>query len=110
MWSPVCTDKLGVENGDIPDANFAASETQGQGHPSDARLNGGSGWLVPSGATSPWIEVDIGYVTSVSGLLTQGHGSSAYWITRLRVKTKATASYSLYMVNITQTEFMIILK
>ena len=86
------------------------SETQGSRRNAyDGRLNGDSEWLVPSGASYPWIQVDIGYVTSVSGLLTQGDARVSYWITQLKVQTAVTISgFSPYMVNITQTEFMII--
>ena len=84
--SLVCTDKLGVENGDIPDANFEASDWQGAFRPFKARLNSESKWIAPSTVSSPWIQVDIGYTTSVSGLLTQGSGGSS-WISKLKVST-----------------------
>ena len=47
--------------------------------------------MVSDSIQQPWMEVDIGYVTAVSGLLTQGDGGSsagnADWITKLKVYT-----------------------
>ena len=84
-----CTDYLGVENGDIPDANFNAS----RGFPFRARLNGPTVWWVNGTTSSPWIQVDIGYSTNITGLLTQ---SMKYkqdtWITKLKVSTFTTTS------------------
>ena len=87
--SPIaCEDKLGVENGHIPDANFeASSNTNAVHYPAyKARLNGASVWSASSESVS-WIQVDIGYSTSVSGLLTQGGGDEGGWITKLKVST-----------------------
>ena len=89
--SPIaCTDKLGVENGDIPDANFEASSNTNAAY--KARLNRAIEWSTSSGS-SPWIKVDIGYSTSVSGLLTQGGGGNgAGWISKLTVSTFIAAN------------------
>ena len=87
-----CRDKLGVENGDIPDANFAASDWHtgpyNDFYPHRARLNGSLCWAVNQG-TSPWVQVDIGYTTSLSGLLSQGYKGKQtdFWITKIKVST-----------------------
>ena len=49
----------------------------------------------------PWMEVDIGYVTAVSGLLTQGDGgsSAADWITKLKVLTYVPSQSGVYIRN-----------
>ena len=82
-----------MENGDIPDANFEASHSSTSAH--YARLNNSPTlWLVDGDISSPWIEVDIGYSTSVSGLLTQGYKwnrIAEYWITKLKVSTFTSA-------------------
>ena len=98
-----CTDALGVENGDIPDENFKASVWVG-GHGGiysahNARLNGGTTWAASSSNLCPWIQVDIGDATSVSGLLTQGDGGESIvrsydWITELKVSTFLTTDDS----------------
>ena len=89
-----CTDYLGVENGDIPDANFNASHAQGSAY--NARLNEPSAWRVDGSTSGPWIQVDIGYSTNVTGLLTQGKRysspSSENWITKLKVSTFTTTA------------------
>ena len=41
------------------------------------------------GDYGPWIRVDIGYPTTVSGILTQG--GEWYWMTQLKVSTFSTA-------------------
>ena len=84
-----CTDYLGVENGDIPDANFDASHNKEYAY--NARLNGPTAWWAPGSTSSPWIQVDIGYSTTVTGLLTQGK-SLRCWIAQLKVSTFATTS------------------
>ena len=97
VFLPVCTDKLGVKNGDIPNANLQASYSRSS-HPAyKARLDGSSVWSVEGKIPSPWIQADIGYVTSVSGLLTQGDGgtfasiANKDWITQLKVSTSSAA-------------------
>lgn len=52
-----------------------------------ARLNGSSYWEVKGIHQRPWVQVDIGYSTAVSGLLTQGGGKN--WVTKLKVSTSA---------------------
>ena len=86
----VCTDQLGVENGDIPDENFEASDSARGNDPHNARLNNQGAWI--SYNPNAWIQVDIGYTTSVSGLLTQGGSPIWYdWITQLSVSTFTAA-------------------
>ena len=97
----VCTEKLGVENGDIPHENFDASHDDISFPAYKARLNGASVWSSPAGPVDgrvdePWIQVDIGYTTNVSGLLTQGDGgtdaqATPDWITKLKVSTSSTS-------------------
>ena len=93
-----CTEKLGVENiRDIPDTNFKASysfEPYSTYGPHKARLNGqGVPWHVPGSIPNPWIQVDNGYLTNVTGLLTQGYtwGGVGCWITKLKVSTFTVA-------------------
>ena len=83
-----------MESGGIPDANFEASHKYNASYgPHKARLHGPSGWGVSTSISSPWIQVDIGYSTNVTGLLTQGSqalqsdGGQYYWITKLTVST-----------------------
>ena len=90
-----CQDKLGMENGEIPNANIKGSRIRTfDGMTYDAhlaRLNSVTyTWLVESSKGSmPWIQADIGYQTCVTGLITQGNGTPKYpdWITKLTVST-----------------------
>ena len=87
-----------MENGDIPDANIEASHSLNDSKygPQQARLNGqGKPWRVSGSVSSPWIQVDIGYSTSVSGLLTQGYENDngvGRWITKLKVSSFTAAN------------------
>ncbi len=60
----VCLDKLGMENGDIPDDNIQAShEAPGSNRKAEyGRLNGSSRWAAGGSddALEPWIQADIG--------------------------------------------------
>ena len=81
-----CYDRLGVENGDIPDGNIQASSIyniNGLYHAHKGRLNAGSSWAAPG--HQPWIQADVGYQTYVSGVATQGYGNS--WVTSIKVST-----------------------
>ena len=84
----VCYDKLGVEDGTIPDDKLEASAVFGQYVASKGRLNGASFWGAPDhvdDGITPWIQADIGYQTYVSGVMTQG--SVSHWITSIKVST-----------------------
>ena len=69
-----CDDKLGMENGDIPNKNIKASSKYGPNYPAQyARLNGEKGgWFAAQEDNQPWIQADIGYQTYVSGVVTEG--------------------------------------
>ena len=77
-----------MENGDIPDINIQAlSYYTSNYYAHYGRLNGGKFWYTRS-STKPWIQADIGYQTYVSGVATQGGGSSGCcWVTSFRVST-----------------------
>ena len=70
----VCSDYLGMENGDIPNENIEASHQYSSYPASKARLNGIKFWACAGSLASPWIQADIGYQTYVSGVITQGDG------------------------------------
>ena len=90
-----CQDKLGMENGDIPDANIKASQMKiwnGKTyHAHQARLNSMEfTWLLEDSSGNIWIQADIGYQTCVTGVITQGDGgtgSNPDWFTKLKVST-----------------------
>ena len=89
-----CYDHLGMENGDIADENIIASSeiTNPQIYnPWLARLNGDLKWIASNSDPQPWIQADIGYQTTVSGVVTQGEGAnggtSIDWIKSIKVST-----------------------
>ncbi|XP_072017426.1 lactadherin-like [Amphiura filiformis] len=76
----VCVDNLGMTNSDIPDANIhASSEYSSSYGATKGRLNGSSYWKAAHSQAGPiWIEVDIGYLTHVFGVITQGSGQASH--------------------------------
>ncbi|XP_072048337.1 lactadherin-like [Amphiura filiformis] len=71
--SSVCSDYLGMESGEIGDADITASATE-EGFPAtNARLNGNGAWSADD-STIEWIQANIGYQTYVWGIITQGDG------------------------------------
>ncbi len=55
----MCTDPLGMANGDIPDANIQAS-TESEALAKDGRLNAVGCWRASIDDTTPWIHANIG--------------------------------------------------
>jgi len=88
LESSPCMRSLGFDHGLFPLSAFSASSAINSGQPSDARLHGASAWI-PSLHTDSYLEIDLGPVTLVSAVSTQGHPSKTAW-------TKAyTLQYSL---------------
>ncbi|XP_072041784.1 uncharacterized protein [Amphiura filiformis] len=100
---PVCIDYLGLEKSDIPDANILASSEYSDSHGAKAgRLNGQLFWLPDwyQTQTGPiWIQADIGYLTYVLGLITQGNGDTSYpdWVTSFTVSTFLTGANEVFV-------------
>ena len=92
----VCQDRLGVENGDIGNGDIEASHAEKNWPGSDGRLNGERRWSADeSSHVKPWIQADIRYHTSVSGVLIQGDGDSGNgddWVTSFKVSTSLDSS------------------
>ena len=88
-----------MKNGDIPHENIQASGyiTKGDGwsfYPWLGRLNSEGEkkfWAEWGYKADPWIQADIGYQTSVAGVITQGDGNqedkTPVWVTTLKVST-----------------------
>ena len=91
----VCYDRLGIENGDIPDGRILASVVYDDPYRPAwyARLNGPRKWSVDGSEVEPWIQADIQNQTNVSGVLTQGDGDRGLyygeWVTSFKVSTFA---------------------
>ncbi|XP_072017349.1 retinoschisin-like [Amphiura filiformis] len=89
----VCIDYLGIRNGDIPDENIKASSEYSSRHTvSKGRLNGKPPtWHAAASQNgTTWIQADIGYQTYVSGVITQGDGTTGVgvdYVTSFKVST-----------------------
>ena len=89
-------EKLGLEDGSIPDESLSASSNWELNFFSIAaggRLNKiptGSyigAWCPSVADTNQWIQVDLGNPTYVTGVLTQGrYGKFAQWVTTYKVQ------------------------
>ena len=78
---------LGMENGDIPDENIHASSVNEYFYARKGRLNKQFGWSPEEKDILPWIEADVGYVTSVTGVIIQGGGEYYdFWVTSVHVE------------------------
>ena len=82
-----------MENRAIPDSSITASSQARWASAAHGRLNGARFWS-PSGSdasANPWIQAYIGYLTYVSGVMTQGDGGVGPpdWVTSLKVSSSA---------------------
>ena len=84
-----------MENRAIPDAQItASSEWNSQHGASNGRLNFQAGggrtgaWSAKSNDLNQWLQVDLGHVTEVTGIKTQGRSDNNQWV------TSYTVSYS----------------
>ncbi|XP_022111299.1 retinoschisin-like [Acanthaster planci] len=64
---------LGLSDGTIADSQISASSSQPTFNAQEARLFVGDGWASESIDTNPWIEVDLGESTVVSGVVTEAY-------------------------------------
>ncbi|XP_038060598.1 lactadherin-like [Patiria miniata] len=72
-----CLQPLGMADGTIQDNRITASSSRHCCPASDGRLYSNNKWLT-SISNDPWIEVDLVQSTVVTGVTTQGSGSSSY--------------------------------
>ena len=105
--------RLGLEDSSIPDENITASSNfeaeggyTGVSTPSGARLNkippDGppiGAWHPASTDTEPWIQVDLGSPTYVTGVLMQGRQDhTGQWVTKYKVQYQPPSQTSLIEV------------
>ncbi|KXJ04232.1 Neuropilin-1 [Exaiptasia diaphana] len=80
-----------MESGVIPDSNITASSNYGSGYaPAKARLNfvqdgAAAAWASASKSVGEWIQVDLGKLTNVTGIATQGNYENE-WVTSYSLK------------------------
>ncbi|XP_068508936.1 uncharacterized protein [Syngnathus scovelli] len=68
----VCLDSLGIADGSLADSLFKASSSMEDATPEKARLNGESCWKPSKDPIGSWIQVNLGYMRKVTGIVTQG--------------------------------------
>ncbi|XP_071959441.1 uncharacterized protein [Antedon mediterranea] len=80
-----CVHRLGIEDGTILDEQLmASSEFSGQYSAKYGRLNSVSGsgaWSSGVLDNNQWLQVDLGSLTKVTGVITQGRPTFSQWVT-----------------------------
>lgn len=65
-------------------------DTNHPGHTHSMLDDSGPAWIAKlDGAKTHWMKIDLGGVTCINGLITQGRASSTQWVTKYRVETSA---------------------
>ena len=84
-----------MESGAIPNSAITASSQDLWATAAHGRLNGARFWTPSPLDAEPWIQADIGYLTNVSGVITQGNGgiSTDNWVTSLKVSTSVDTEH-----------------
>ncbi|KAI8514078.1 hypothetical protein Bbelb_084020 [Branchiostoma belcheri] len=91
----VCQNPLGMESGAIPDSSITASavDTHSQLQPRYGRLQGTAGWGGWGSGRSiigQWLQVDLGVIKRITGIVTQGAHMQVYsgysWVTSYKLE------------------------
>ncbi|XP_071941053.1 uncharacterized protein [Antedon mediterranea] len=85
-----CNNDLGIENGKIPNSQMTASSFFNTGsqsnHPYKGRLQGSGYWAPATKDSTEYIQVDLGSLSQVSQVATQGSGGLSERVTEYNVK------------------------
>ncbi|XP_019637229.1 PREDICTED: uncharacterized protein LOC109479680 [Branchiostoma belcheri] len=78
---------IGMESGFIPDESITAStEYSYYLRASEARLQGSSSWASGPLDLSQWLQVDLGWMHPISGVITQGRPDRDQWVTSYKLQ------------------------
>ena len=112
--STVCDTPLGMENHRIPDSQITAStvyynlQTHGATHARLNRPNGYSGssggWEAGVNDVHQWIQVDLGIVKIVSGIVLQGRDGWGHWVRKYQVHYSADSVSWMWVTNVNQKD------
>ena len=80
-----CTSNLGVDHGNISDAQITASTSKGTAYPYLGRLNSSTYWAADVANQNQWIQVALYSKTEVTGVIVQGRHDADEWITLYKV-------------------------
>ncbi|XP_048583976.1 uncharacterized protein LOC5501433 isoform X1 [Nematostella vectensis] len=76
-----CQQALGIENKGIRDEQMTTSSKQDDSHGASAgRLYAGSSWCSATSSSSEYLQVDLGRVTKITGIATQGSPTEDKWV------------------------------
>ena len=99
LSSGACTNLFGMKDGTIPDNQITASSQFSAIHSwVYARLdivrtgNIGGGWATLYNNQDQWIQVDLGELQTVSGIITQGRQDYNQWVTEYQVEYSTDCS------------------
>ncbi|XP_067232917.1 C-type mannose receptor 2-like [Chanodichthys erythropterus] len=82
----VCLRGLGVEDGNVTNSMLSASSSLSGNGPDKGRLNGNSCWM-PSAYANSWIQVNVGQLKKITGVVIQGCPSTEHWVTKFKIQT-----------------------
>ena len=107
--SALCDTPLGMKDGTIQDSQMTASSEWDANHgPSNARLDRPrvgdkrGAWNARNNDANPWIQVDLGVATSVSGIVIQGGFDQ--WVTDYQVQYGNDTTVPQYIKDINNNE------
>ena len=75
-----CSSALGLQDGSLPNSSLTAGSAK-YGAAADARLNSSVGWA-GNYTHGEWLQVELGNVTNVTAIATQGHPRFNWWSRR----------------------------
>ena len=97
---PPCQMQLGMQNGKLPNSAISASSQQYlNSGPENSRLHfhpqsGRKGaWIPKFQDHLPWLQVDFGVETQVTGIATQGRQDAAQWVKEYTLRYSTDGSY-----------------
>ncbi|XP_078346313.1 uncharacterized protein LOC144631689 isoform X2 [Oculina patagonica] len=99
----VCADALGMQSGEIPDSAMKSSSDYNQYFgPERSRLNKvkeGSfygGWASKHADVGQWLQIDLGKITKVTRIATQGRQDANWWVTKFTLSYSDGAKFKSY--------------
>ncbi|XP_022093572.1 uncharacterized protein LOC110980850 isoform X2 [Acanthaster planci] len=96
---------LGMEDSTIPDGDITASSTETGSDPTNARLNGLSGWTADTADTNQYLIIDLKGNTFISKIQVQGASSSSFTETYYLESSPDGLTYTAYNYESSQKVF-----
>ncbi|XP_072025093.1 uncharacterized protein [Amphiura filiformis] len=77
---------MGIEVGNVTDAQLTASSVSGSLDAANARLNMNDGWVAGVNDQEQWLQIDLYRQLLVTGVVLQGRGDAEEWVTTYNVE------------------------